>query len=92
MGGLWQAFTYGFAGVRPIAGRLQVDPRLPPAWGSLEVRVRYRGSRVVVRCERANLTLHADPLASVRVGTTAYTAGPDGLQLARRGPSWELIS
>jgi trehalose/maltose hydrolase-like predicted phosphorylase len=92
MGGLWQALTYGFAGIRPIAGRLQVDPRLPPTWGSLEVRVRYRGSRVVVRCERANLTIHADPLASVRVGTTAYTAGPDGLQLARRGPIWELIS
>ena len=32
MGGLWQAFAFGFAGLRPRGGVLHLDPRLPPAW------------------------------------------------------------
>jgi trehalose/maltose hydrolase-like predicted phosphorylase len=92
MGSLWQALIFGFAGLRPGPRRLEVDPRLPPAWGALDVRLRYRGSRVRVRIERSHLTIHADPLAAVLVGSTPYTAGPDGLELTRRGPHWELIT
>jgi trehalose/maltose hydrolase-like predicted phosphorylase len=92
MGSVWQALTFGFAGLRPYAGRLEVDPRLPPPWGALEVRVRYRGSRVTVRIERSHLTIVADPLAPVRVSGRSYTAGPSGLELMRRGPGWEAIS
>lgn len=92
MGSVWQALTFGFAGLRPRDGRLEVDPRLPPAWGALEVRVRYRGSRVVVRITRSHLTILADPLAPVRVAGRPYTAGPGGLELMRRGSSWEAIS
>ena len=51
MGGLWQALAFGFAGLRPRGRRLCVDPRLPPAWTSLALRVRFRGSRLHVRIE-----------------------------------------
>lgn len=92
MGGLWQAFAFGFAGLRPHAGRLVVDPHLPGRWGALEVRVRYRGSRVRVRREQALLTIHADPLAAVTVGSMPYTAGPAGLHFSQRGPNWEPVT
>ena len=91
MGGLWQAFAFGFAGLRPSANRLRIDPSHPPAWEALEVRVRYRGSRVVVRSEQSMFTIRADPHADVLVGSTPYTAGPAGLRFSRSGPNWEPI-
>ena len=47
MGGVWQAIAYGFAGLRPVAGRLHVAPALPHAWRRLGITVRTGGSRVV---------------------------------------------
>ncbi|MGD9700972.1 MAG: glycosyl hydrolase family 65 protein [Acidimicrobiia bacterium] len=92
MGGLWQAFAFGFAGLRANADRLHVDPHHPPAWSGLEVRVTYRGSHVRVRTEPSLLTIHADPPAAVSVGSAPYTAGPAGLQFSARGPNWEVIT
>jgi trehalose/maltose hydrolase-like predicted phosphorylase len=91
MGGLWQAFAFGFAGLRPSANRLRIDPSHPPAWEALEVRARYRGSRVVVRSEQSMFTIRADPHADVLVGSKPYTAGPAGLRFSRSGPNWEPI-
>jgi trehalose/maltose hydrolase-like predicted phosphorylase len=91
MGGLWQALVFGFGGVRPRGGRLGIDPHLPPAWGGLELRLRFRGSRVHIRADRGELSVHAQPLAAVLVGGQPYTAGPAGVQFTRRGAKWEVI-
>ena len=91
MGGLWQALAFGFAGLRPRGQRLQVDPHLPPDWKALQVRIRFRGSRVRVRSEKRLLTIHADPPAAVLVDSTPYTAGPGGLRFSRRGSNWQLV-
>jgi trehalose/maltose hydrolase-like predicted phosphorylase len=90
MGGLWQALAYGFAGLQARDDGLHIDPHLPPAWDALALRVRYRGSRVRVRCEQARITVHADPSAAVVVSSTRHTAGPGGLRLVRRGAAWEV--
>ena len=55
MGGFWQAFAFGFAGLRAREGLLHIDPRLPPAWRALEFRVRFRDSRVRIRIEASRL-------------------------------------
>jgi trehalose/maltose hydrolase-like predicted phosphorylase len=68
MGGLWQAFVYGFAGIRVRDGRLVVDPRLPPAWQALEVRLRYREAPLRLRIERDGVQLDCDALALRRAG------------------------
>ncbi len=92
MGGLWQALAFGFAGLHPRAGMLHVDPVLPPSWSSLEVRVRFRGSRVRILKERAHLSIWTDGLVSIVVGGTPLAVGPGKVTFRRRGAQWELIS
>jgi trehalose/maltose hydrolase-like predicted phosphorylase len=92
MGSLWQAFAFGFAGLRPLGQILRMDPRLPPDWSALEIRVRFRGSRVRMRRERASLVVEADPPVDLLVGATACTAGPGPVELRRRGAIWEVTT
>ncbi len=92
MGGTWQALAYGFAGLRPRAGMLHVNPVLPPSWLALELRVRFHGSRVRIRKERAHLSIWSDRRISVVVGGTPFAAGPGTLSFRRRGPRWEPMS
>jgi trehalose/maltose hydrolase-like predicted phosphorylase len=67
MGGLWQALAFGFAGVRPSGDVLRVDPRLPGEWQALELRLRFRGSRVIVRIEPERVIVDADPPISIEL-------------------------
>lgn len=92
MGGLWQAFAFGFFGLRPSGGRLHIDPRLPPAWSALEIRVRFRGVPVRIQIRRAVLTVHAGRPVDVVVGGAARRVGAGETTFARRGPTWELSS
>lgn len=77
-GALWQAVVMGFAGVRVTGGRLAVDPHVPPAWEALDVRLRWRGSRVHLRCTAEDVQVQADPPVPVRVRGVDGTATPDG--------------
>jgi trehalose/maltose hydrolase-like predicted phosphorylase len=57
MGGVWQAIAFGFAGIRPRDGTLLVDPRLPPQWAALELRLRFRGLPFALRIDHEGLSL-----------------------------------
>jgi len=92
MGGLWQALAFGFAGLRPRGRRLCVDPRLPPAWPGMALRVGFRGSRVQVRIEHDRLRLEADHPVGVEVDGRPVTVDAAGVELRRHGPSWEVIA
>jgi trehalose/maltose hydrolase-like predicted phosphorylase len=67
MGGLWQALVFGFGGVRPKGDVLAVDPRLPPAWVSLELSLRFRGSPLTLRIDRGGVTLDSQAHALQRL-------------------------
>jgi trehalose/maltose hydrolase-like predicted phosphorylase len=90
MGSVWQALAFGFAGLRPKDGILQLDPRLPEEWSALELRLRFRGSRVRLRIEPTTTSIHADPAISIRIGgsNTVRTVPPDGLRLKQSGRGW----
>jgi trehalose/maltose hydrolase-like predicted phosphorylase len=75
MGGLWQALTFGFAGVRPRGDALVVDPRLPAEWGALELRLCFRGSPLRLRIDRSGVELDAG----------------DELALRRADGMWEVV-
>ena len=51
MGSVWRALAFGFAGLRPIGDALAIDPVLAPGWEALDLRVRFRRSRVHLRIE-----------------------------------------
>jgi beta-phosphoglucomutase family hydrolase len=84
MGSLWQAMAYGFAGLRPSEDRLTIDPRLPPAWAGLEIRVRFRGTPARVRVERDELRVDADGPLPVTVDAVDYDLAGRSLTLGRR--------
>jgi trehalose/maltose hydrolase-like predicted phosphorylase len=88
-GALWQALVMGFAGVRPVSGRLTVDPHVPEDWGELEVRLRFHGSHVRVRCSAGDVDVRADPPVPVTVRGAAATATPDGLRPSPQPPGGE---
>ena len=61
MGSVWRALAFGFAGLRPIGDALAIDPVLAPGWEALDLRVRFRGSRVHLRVEPTGVRASADP-------------------------------
>ncbi len=63
MGGVWLALVDGFAGITPDGDGLTVRPRLPEAWERLTVHLVYRGTRVRVHINGANVKVEtARPL------------------------------
>ncbi len=91
MGGTWQALAFGFLGLRPAGGMLRIDPVLPPSWSAIEMRVRFHGSRVRIRKERARLTISTDHPVRVVVGGSPFATGARDLVFLRHGPRWELL-
>jgi trehalose/maltose hydrolase-like predicted phosphorylase len=92
MGGLWQAFAFGYFGLRPRDGRLDVDPHVPPEWSALEIRVRFRGSRVRLRAEGAMLSIHVDAPVDIVLDGIVHSVGADELKFRRSGATWEVAT
>ena len=61
MGSVWRTLAFGFAGLRPAGDALAIDPVLAPGWDTLELRVRFRNSRVHVRVRPDSVEASADP-------------------------------
>lgn len=61
MGSVWRALAFGFAGLRPVGEALVIDPAIAPGWKTLELRLRFRGSRVLVRIHPGTVEASADP-------------------------------
>jgi trehalose/maltose hydrolase-like predicted phosphorylase len=65
MGSAWSALALGFAGLRPTADALAIDPLLAPGWGALELRLRFRGSRIRARIGPDSAEIVAEPPVAV---------------------------
>jgi trehalose/maltose hydrolase-like predicted phosphorylase len=76
LGGIWQAILAGFVGVQVRAGALSVDPHLPQAWGSLQLRFCCLGRRVRLHItrERAEITTSAPLFAGLEGETPRQVA------------------
>jgi len=88
MGGLWQALAFGFAGLRARDAVLQVDPRLPPEWRALDVRVRFRGSRLRVRVEQSGFRVDADAPVALEAGGATLVFGPGTREFPHDTTQW----
>ncbi len=66
MGSVWRTLAVGFAGLRPVGDALALDPVLAPGWDTLELRVRFRNSRVRIRVLPGAVEASADrPVAAL---------------------------
>jgi trehalose/maltose hydrolase-like predicted phosphorylase len=83
MGSVWQALAWGFAGLRPLPDMLAVDPRVPPDWEELEVRVRFHGVPVRVQVRPSETTVTAERPIGVAFGRSGLglECGPDGVTI-----------
>lgn len=77
LGGVWQAIVFGFAGIRPRAEALEIDPRLPNEWQGLTVRVRYHGGRVVVRIRHGEITVQCERPTPIKIQDKITIVGPE---------------
>ncbi|HSC92942.1 MAG TPA: glycosyl hydrolase family 65 protein [Gaiellaceae bacterium] len=78
MGSVWQALALGFGGLRPGAQALGLDPRVPPAWGRLELGVCFRGVRARLTLEPGTAVVEAGAPLAVRF------PGSDVVECGRR--------
>jgi trehalose/maltose hydrolase-like predicted phosphorylase len=85
LGGVWQAVLAGLAGLQVRAGVLSIDPRLPGAWGSLQLRFRCLGRRVRldITPERVEINTDGPLLAGLAGAMPRRVAGR--ARLDRRG-------
>lgn len=65
MGTVWRTLAFGFVGLRPMGHSLALDPVLPSSWEALELRLRFRGSRLRVRVTHDGTELSAEPAVAV---------------------------
>jgi beta-phosphoglucomutase family hydrolase len=93
-GGVWQALVFGYLGMRPEGAALHVDPRVPPSWETLRLRLRFRGVRVHVEAGPRSMRLWAE--GEVRVAVPGSVGpdvvGPDGAQWEREGDGWRAAT
>jgi trehalose/maltose hydrolase-like predicted phosphorylase len=69
LGGAWQAVLHGFAGVSVAGTTVCVDPHLPDAWPSLEIRFRCLDRRIRLDVRPDAVRVCTDRPVAVRIGT-----------------------
>ena len=84
MGSVWRALAYGFGGLRPIGDALAIGPVMTPGCDALELRVRFRGSRVRVRVHPDGVQATAEPPIA------ALTAAGERVQLGPKAHTFSL--
>ncbi|MGZ6098866.1 MAG: glycosyl hydrolase family 65 protein, partial [Myxococcaceae bacterium] len=82
MGSVWQALALGFAGLHPAGEVLRMDPRLPPRWKGLGLRLRFRGTRLRVEISHDGVEVVPEAPLTVRLGDgEPFAVGPEGALL-----------
>lgn len=90
LGGTWQALAHGFLGIHPGPRALALDPRLPSAWRSVELRLRYHDGPVRVRAGHDHIDLDSDsPVTIALPNQPPRTITPPGARYLRVGTTWQ---
>ena len=89
-GGIWQALALGCAGVRAGADALELDPKLPPGWRRLSLRISYHGTPLILSLTPDEIVIEArTATVAVRVGDLeADVVAGAPLRLARTTGGW----
>jgi trehalose/maltose hydrolase-like predicted phosphorylase len=87
MGGLWQALTSGFLGIRACEGGLTVDPHVPADWGRILHRFVYRSAPTVVELDGDGLQIRCTKDLPLVLRGEVFTAATHRFRHTSRG--WE---
>lgn len=68
MGGVWQALTHGFLGLRLTATGLDLDPTIPEDWGTVAHRVQFRTTPITIEASADSLRVTAPRDVEVGIG------------------------
>lgn len=74
-GGSWNTAVFGFGGVSYSDDVIDISPRLPEHWNSLEFKLLWKGVRLTVKAEKSGVLITADGDTSninVTVNKQAY--------------------
>lgn len=89
MASVWHALAFGFLGVRARGEALGLDPAaVPSAWSTLELRLQYRKSRVVIGADATRLTVSTDQPLDIIVSGQRFSVDAAGMNFRRSGATW----
>ncbi len=92
MGGLWQAATMGFGGLRSSRMALHLDPVLPDAWRAMQFPIRWHGVRVAVSFTADVLDIEVDGALDLELGGNAPLRLEPGRYGSKRADgSWSRL-
>lgn len=57
IGGTWQCVVYGFGGVRMLAGKLRIEPKLPRSWNGLQFNLIWQNQKLRVNITKGMMVL-----------------------------------
>lgn len=87
VGGAWRAVVAGFLGARVEHGELHLDPVLPEAWPTLQVRFRCLGTDVRVEVDARRIRVDASSPLVVRLGPECEQEPTSGTHVTYAGRS-----
>lgn len=92
MGGVWQALTFGFLGLRVTTAGVDVDPRLPDEWDGLEMSLLVLGSHLRIRATHRLVEIESGLPLMFGCGTAHIRSATELVRFARRADGWKEIS
>lgn len=92
MGGLWQALTFGFLGLRVTTAGVDIDPRLPDEWDGLEISLLVLGSHLRIRTSHRLVEIESALPLMFGCGTAHTRSAREFVRFAQRVDGWKEIS
>jgi len=89
MGGVWQALTHGFLGVRLTTTGLTLDPRLPGRWGTVVHHVHFRDTAVTIEATDDSFRVTAAREIEVGLGDGHDSRSGRSHDFRRTTTGWE---
>lgn len=65
IGGIWKTAVFGFAGIRLKNGVLNINPKLPKHWKSMDFSIAWQGQKLRITVEKEFFTVSADGTGKV---------------------------
>jgi trehalose/maltose hydrolase-like predicted phosphorylase len=91
MGGLWQALACGFMGLTVHGTEVAVEPKIPPEWTSITMRLVALGSRLSVSASPEETIVESDSPLIFACGQAGVQSPTTRVRFIREKDQWKTI-